>query len=111
MYCCRGWLVHYPYPYPGMYLCFNPRYGGCGGFSRVRYVAGTRRVDKACQYQGLNLCGPKYKLYGKKCVKMEAKFEKVMQGTAVEVAKNVTELVSESPGNSRNAKDFKKINV
>lgn len=25
MYCCRGWLVHYPYPYPGMYLCFNPR--------------------------------------------------------------------------------------
>ena len=42
---------------------------------------------------------------------MEAKFEKVMQGTAVEVAKNVTELVSESPENSRNARDFKKINV
>ena len=25
MYCCRGWLVRYPYPYPGMYVCFNPR--------------------------------------------------------------------------------------
>ncbi|KAK2185334.1 hypothetical protein NP493_239g00011 [Ridgeia piscesae] len=72
-YCCsRGVLFYFPYypyyPYPhhhSMYLCYNRYYrGGCGGF------LGAGSHLQPCQYNGMKMCGPSYRLSGSSCVKV-----------------------------------------
>ncbi|KAI0216912.1 hypothetical protein LSAT2_031132 [Lamellibrachia satsuma] len=64
-YCCRpGILFNLPLNNPGMYMCFNGKYrGGCGGFM------GSGSILPACQYNGMKMCGPSYRLSGSKCIK------------------------------------------
>ncbi|KAI0216914.1 hypothetical protein LSAT2_031134 [Lamellibrachia satsuma] len=95
-YCCRpGILFYLPFPYPGRYMCFNGNYhGGCGGFM------GSGSNHPACQYNGMKMCGPSYRLSGSKCIKDNNwSAAKKVPGTAVKVTKNPMKMASRPPAN------------